>query len=65
MVARGVGVHQPLEGEEPHPVRLSLAENGDGFPPVQTFDDACLRADFPDAVHGPGIEPGEAVRLRL
>lgn len=65
-LARGVGVHHPLKGAEPGPVRLRLAQHRDRLPTVQVPPRAPrLRRDLADAVHRAPVQSRRPVRLRL
>lgn len=69
VVAAGVGVHHPLEGEEPHAVGLGLAEHGDGLAAVDAAQAegaaAGLGAELAHAVQGAGVQARGAVGLGL
>lgn len=65
-LARGVGVHHPLERAEPGPVRLRLAQHRDHFAAVDVAPGAAgLRRHLADAVHRSPVEPRVPVWLRL
>ncbi len=65
-VARRVGVHHPLEGQEPHAVGLGLADDGDGLAAIHAAEDAAAPgAELAHAVQRPGVQTCGAVGLRL
>ncbi|KAL2254994.1 hypothetical protein VTK26DRAFT_4405 [Humicola hyalothermophila] len=65
-VPRRVRVHEPLEGQEPHAVRLRLAQHRHRRPAVQPPQHAGPPAQLPHAVPRPRVQPRRGpVRLRL
>lgn len=64
-VARGVRVHEVLEGGEPRAVGKGLSPDRHGLAAVQAAEGAVVGADLADAVEGPVVEAPRAVRLAL
>lgn len=64
-VARHVGVHKVLEGEEPAAVGLRFTEQGDGGAAVNAAKNAFVCGEFADAVQRTGVEAVGAVGLCL
>lgn len=64
-MALDVGVHQVLEGQEPDPVGLCLAQHRHGLAPKQAPEDPFVRREFTDAVDRPRVQAVFAVRLCL
>lgn len=62
----GIGVHKPLERQEPETVGLRLAQDCHDLTTVKTGQDAaCLLAEFPHTIPWSAVQTTGAVRLSL
>ena len=64
-IARGVAVHQVLEGEEPDTISLRFTHNRDELAAIETPEHAFVRRNLLDAVDGAGVQAGSAAGLGL
>lgn len=65
VVALGVLVHEVLEGQEPHAVRLGFSVDGDHLSPEEAAQDALVGGQLADAVERPVVQPLSSMWLRL